>query len=48
MSIQIYTCIDEEVKIQFDNICESIGVSPSNAISMFIKGVINYNDYQQM
>jgi len=43
MSIQVSTRIDEATKQRFDKICEAIGVSPSNAISMFIKGVINYN-----
>jgi DNA-damage-inducible protein J len=43
MSIQVSTRIDEATKQQFDSICASIGVSPSNALSMFIKGVINYN-----
>ena len=43
MSIQVSTRIDEVTKRQFDSVCEMIGVSPSNAISMFIKGVINYN-----
>jgi len=43
MSIQVSTRIDEATKQQFDKICEVIGISPSNALSMFIKGVINYN-----
>ena len=43
MSVQISTRIDEETKSQFDKVCEAIGISPSNALSMFIKGVINYN-----
>jgi addiction module RelB/DinJ family antitoxin len=43
MSIQVSTRIDEATKKQFDKICESIGISPSNALSMFIKGVINHN-----
>ena len=43
MSIQVSTRIDETTKQQFDKICEAIGISPSNALSMFIKGVINYN-----
>jgi len=43
MAIQVSTRIDEVTKHQFDKICEAIGVSPSNAISMFIKGVVNYN-----
>jgi len=43
MSIQVSTRIDEVTKRQFDSVCEMIGISPSNAISMFIKGVINYN-----
>ncbi|MCL1810356.1 MAG: type II toxin-antitoxin system RelB/DinJ family antitoxin [Clostridiales bacterium] len=43
MSIQVSTRIDEVTKQQFDKVCERIGTSPSNAISMFIKGVINYN-----
>ena len=43
MSIQVSTRIDEETKQQFDHVCENIGISPSNALSMFIKSVINYN-----
>jgi DNA-damage-inducible protein J len=43
MSIQVSTRIDEATKQKFDKICEIIGVSPSNALSMFIKGVINHN-----
>ena len=43
MSVQVSTRIDEATKEQFDRICEAIGTSPSNAISMFIKGVINHN-----
>jgi len=43
MSIQISTRIDKATKQQFEKVCESIGISPSNALSMFIKGVINYN-----
>jgi addiction module RelB/DinJ family antitoxin len=43
MSVQVSTRIDETTKKQFDDICEHIGISPSNAISMLIKGVINYN-----
>jgi len=43
MSVQVSTRIDEATKEQFDKICEAIGTSPSNAISMFIKGVINHN-----
>ena len=43
MSIQVSTRIDEATKRQFDRICEIIGISPSNALSMFIRGVINHN-----
>ncbi|MDR1778662.1 MAG: type II toxin-antitoxin system RelB/DinJ family antitoxin [Clostridiales Family XIII bacterium] len=43
MSVQVSTRIDEVTKRQFDLVCASIGISPSNALSMFIKGVINYN-----
>ena len=43
MSIQVSTRIDEATKLQFDKICEHIGIAPSNALSMFIKGVINHN-----
>ena len=42
MAVQVSTRIDEVTKKQFDSICEGIGVSPSNALSMFIKGVVNY------
>ena len=43
MSIQVSTRIDAATKQQFDSVCERIGVTPSNALSMFIKGVINFN-----
>lgn len=43
MSIQVSTRIDELTKRQFDEICDSIGISPSNALSIFIKSVINNN-----
>ena len=43
MSIQVSTRIDESTKRQFEIVCENIGISPSNALSIFIKGVINYN-----
>ena len=43
MSIQVSTRIDKITKQQFDDVCKRIGISPSNALSMFIKGVINYN-----
>ena len=42
MSVQVSTRIDEATKKQFDSVCEGIGISSSNALSMFIKGVINY------
>jgi len=43
MSVQVSTRIDETTKQQLDEICGFIGISPSNALSMFIKGVINHN-----
>ena len=43
MSVQVSTRIDEATKKKFDKACEAIGVSPSNALSIFISGVINYN-----
>ena len=43
MVVQVSTRIDKETKLQFDKVCEDIGVSPSNALSIFIKGVVNYN-----
>ena len=43
MSVQVSTRIDEATKQQFDAVCEMIGITPSNALSMFIKGVINHN-----
>ena len=43
MLVQVSTRIDEETKKQFDKICDVIGISSSNDLSMFIKGVINYN-----
>ena len=43
MSIQVSTRIDEATKQDFDRICNGIGISPSNALSIFIRSVINNN-----
>jgi len=43
MSIQVSTRIDSDTKQQFDRICAGIGISPSNALSIFIRSVINNN-----
>jgi addiction module RelB/DinJ family antitoxin len=43
MSIQITASIDEATKKEFDKVCQAIGVSPPNAISMFVSSVIYYN-----
>lgn len=34
--------IDRETKAEFIHICEDIGLSPSQAIKLFAKAVINY------
>jgi DNA-damage-inducible protein J len=34
--------IDHETKNEFTHICEDIGLSPSQAIKLFAKAVINY------
>ena len=43
MSIQVSTRIDAATKQQFDRICNIIGISPSNAMNIFIRSVINNN-----
>ena len=43
MTIQISADIEETTKQKFDMVCEAIGVSPSNAISMFVSNVVNNN-----
>jgi addiction module RelB/DinJ family antitoxin len=43
MSVQVSTRIDEATKQQFDKVCEAIGISPSNALGMFIRGVVTHN-----
>ena len=43
MSVLVSTSIDEATKQQFDKVCEAIGISPSNVISMLIRGVVNDN-----
>ena len=43
MSVQVSTRIDVVTKQRFDKVCEGIGISPSNALSMLIRGVVNYN-----
>jgi addiction module RelB/DinJ family antitoxin len=43
MSIQVSTRIDAVTKQRFDKICDVIGITPSGALSVFIKSVINNN-----
>jgi len=43
MSVQVFIPIDESTKQQFDNVCEVVGISPSNALGLFIQSVINDN-----
>ncbi|GAW85438.1 DNA-damage-inducible protein J [Bathymodiolus platifrons methanotrophic gill symbiont] len=38
----ISTRIDHDMKIEFSHVCEEIGLSPSQAIKLFAKAVINY------
>ena len=38
----ISTRIDHGMKVEFTHICEEIGLSPSQAIKLFAKAVINY------
>ena len=38
----ISTRIDHDTKIEFTHVCEEIGLSPSQAIKLFAKAVINY------
>jgi addiction module RelB/DinJ family antitoxin len=40
MPVQISMNIDELTKQRFDMICESVGVTPSHAISMFITNAV--------
>ncbi len=36
------TRIDHDTKLAFTNVCEDLGLSPSQAIKLFAKAVINY------
>ena len=36
------TCIDSDTKTAFTKICEEVGLSPSQAIKLFARAVINY------
>ncbi len=38
----ISTRIDHNTKLEFTHVCEAIGLSPSQAIKLFAKAVINY------
>ena len=38
----ISTRIDHDMKTEFTHVCEEIGLSPSQAIKLFAKAVINY------
>jgi addiction module RelB/DinJ family antitoxin len=43
MSVRVSTDIDEITKAQFDFVCASMGVTPSNVLGILIKGVVHYN-----
>ena len=43
MPVQISMYIDEHTKQRFDKICESVGVTPSGAISTFISNAVRRN-----
>ena len=36
------TRIDHDTKLEFTQVCEDIGLSPSQAIKLFVQAVINY------
>ncbi|RLV58308.1 type II toxin-antitoxin system RelB/DinJ family antitoxin [Parashewanella curva] len=36
------TRIDQETKLAFTHICDEVGLSPSQALKLFAKAVINY------
>ncbi|WDE95668.1 type II toxin-antitoxin system RelB/DinJ family antitoxin [Lentisphaera profundi] len=38
----ISTRIEHDLKVEFTNICDDLGLSPSQAIKLFAKAVINY------
>ena len=38
----ISTRIDHDTKLAFTHICDEVGLSPSQAIKLFAKAVINY------
>ncbi len=38
----ISTRVDHSMKTEFTHVCEEIGLSPSQAIKLFAKAVINY------
>ncbi len=38
----ISTRIDHDMKTELTHVCEEIGLSPSQAIKLFAKAVINY------
>jgi addiction module RelB/DinJ family antitoxin len=40
MPVQISASVDENTKQRFDRVCEDFGVTPSNAISMFITNAV--------
>ena len=40
MTTTITTRVDSNDKVLFDSFCESVGITPSSAINMFIKATI--------
>ena len=40
-SEMLSTCIDHDTKVAFTNICDDVGLSPSQALKLFARAVIN-------
>ena len=43
MSVQVSTQVDAYTKQRFDGVCESMGISPPDALRMFIVNVADHN-----
>ena len=41
-SEMLSTRIDHDTKVAFTNICDDVGLSPSQALKLFARAVINY------
>ncbi|MCL1893902.1 MAG: type II toxin-antitoxin system RelB/DinJ family antitoxin [Holophagaceae bacterium] len=45
MPVQLTTRVDEATRAQFNNLCQHLGTTPSNTLSILVKDFVNRNGH---